>query len=143
MGDEAPRQIASGLREHYSLEQMQDRRVLVVCNLKDDKLQGFVSQGMVLASKRPVDAADGAAGFRVELVEPAAGAEVGERLEAEGVSLPAWAPNAVKKHKVWEAVAPHLCTGADGVACYQGRPLATAASGLQCRVASNFNSPIS
>jgi methionine--tRNA ligase beta chain len=51
VGEENPRQIASGLRAHYSLEDMQDRKVLVVCNLKSSKIVGFVSEGMVLAAK--------------------------------------------------------------------------------------------
>ncbi len=52
LGEETgPRDIASGLREHYSLEEMQDREVLVVCNLKPAKIVGFMSNGMVLAAK--------------------------------------------------------------------------------------------
>jgi methionyl-tRNA synthetase len=51
VGEENPRQIASGLRGHYTLEEMQDRKVLVVCNLKSSKIVGFVSEGMVLAAK--------------------------------------------------------------------------------------------
>ena len=33
-GEESPRQIASGLRPHYTLEEMEGRRLLVVSNLK-------------------------------------------------------------------------------------------------------------
>lgn len=33
-GEEAPRQIASGLRPHYTLEQMEGQRLIVVSNLK-------------------------------------------------------------------------------------------------------------
>ena len=52
VGEETgPREIASGLRQHYTLEDMQDREVLVVCNLKAAKIVGFVSNGMVLAAK--------------------------------------------------------------------------------------------
>lgn len=51
VGEGPPRQIASGLREHVSLEDMHGRLVLVVCNLKPAKLAGFVSNGMVLAAK--------------------------------------------------------------------------------------------
>ncbi len=52
VGEEGgPREIASGLREHYSLDDMQDRKVLVVCNLKPAKIVGFTSNGMVLAAK--------------------------------------------------------------------------------------------
>lgn len=36
VGEGAPRQIASGLVPHYSLEAMKDRRVVVMCNLKVD-----------------------------------------------------------------------------------------------------------
>ena len=49
--DEGPREIASGLRDFYSLDDMQDRKVLVVCNLKAAKMVGFTSNGMVLAAK--------------------------------------------------------------------------------------------
>lgn len=48
---DGPREIASGLRGHYTLEEMQDKLVLVVCNLKAAKIVGFVSNGMVLAAK--------------------------------------------------------------------------------------------
>lgn len=52
VGEEGgPRQIASGLREHYELSDMQDKKVLVVCNLKPSKIVGFTSNGMVLAAK--------------------------------------------------------------------------------------------
>jgi len=39
-GEDTPRQVASGLRAHYSLEDMTDRLVVVVTNLKDSKLVG-------------------------------------------------------------------------------------------------------
>ena len=51
VGEDAPREIASGLREHYTLEEMEGRKVLVVCNLKAAKIVGFTSNGMVLAAK--------------------------------------------------------------------------------------------
>ena len=52
VGEESgPRQIVSGLRDHYTLEEMQDRKVLVVCNLKAAKIAGINSNGMVLAAK--------------------------------------------------------------------------------------------
>lgn len=34
MGEEEPRKIASGLVPHYSVEEMEGRRVVVFCNLK-------------------------------------------------------------------------------------------------------------
>jgi len=51
LGDElGTRQVASGLREHYKLEEMQDRLVVVLANLKARKLVNFPSHGMVLVS---------------------------------------------------------------------------------------------
>ena len=44
--EEGPRQIASGLRPHFTLEQMQGQRLLVVANLKKKNLLGFKSHGM-------------------------------------------------------------------------------------------------
>ena len=58
VGEETgPREIASGLRDHYTLEEMSDREVLVVCNLKAANLVGFKSNGMVLAAKVSEDVA--------------------------------------------------------------------------------------
>jgi methionine--tRNA ligase beta chain len=50
-GEAQPRSIASGLRAHHTLAEMQNRLICVVCNLKPAKLAGFVSDGMVLAAQ--------------------------------------------------------------------------------------------
>src|SRR3546814_465462 len=50
VGEDTPRQIASGLAKVYTLEEMQNRRIIVVCNLKPRKLAGFKSCGMVLCA---------------------------------------------------------------------------------------------
>ncbi|MCL2711896.1 MAG: methionine--tRNA ligase [Methanomassiliicoccaceae archaeon] len=44
------RQIVAGLRAYYKKEEMIDRKILVVCNLKPAKLRGIMSQGMLLAA---------------------------------------------------------------------------------------------
>jgi len=46
VGEETYRPIASGLVPYYTLEQMQGRRLIVVCNLKPRNLVGFKSHGM-------------------------------------------------------------------------------------------------
>eukprot|EP01083_Nonionella_stella_P092759 259780_1 len=74
-GEGTPRQIASGLRPHYSLEEMMGRRLLVVSNLKTKKLAGFPSSGMVLCA---AEAKEDGSGEKVEFVEPPEGAEIGE-----------------------------------------------------------------
>lgn len=45
IGEAEPRAIASGLVNHYSLEEMQGRRLIVVANLKPRNLCGFRSNG--------------------------------------------------------------------------------------------------
>ena len=60
IGAKLPRTVASGLREHYTLEQMSDRRVLVVCNLPKRNMgkSKFPSLGMVLCAEKSVDGKD-------------------------------------------------------------------------------------
>jgi methionyl-tRNA synthetase len=43
------RQIVSGLQSYYSLEELDNKKVIVVCNLKPAKLGGYESNGMILA----------------------------------------------------------------------------------------------
>jgi methionine--tRNA ligase beta chain len=48
IGEDKPRQLASGLRPFYKTEDLENRTVLVLCNLKARNLVGFPSHGMVL-----------------------------------------------------------------------------------------------
>ncbi|MEO0324055.1 MAG: methionine--tRNA ligase [Myxococcota bacterium] len=50
LGEDAPRQILSGIRPHYDAASMLGKRVVVVTNLAPRKIMGFASQGMVLAA---------------------------------------------------------------------------------------------
>lgn len=51
MGDETgPRTVCSGLVNHIPLEEMQDRLVVVVANLKPVKMRGIKSAAMVLCA---------------------------------------------------------------------------------------------
>ncbi|MEE9151371.1 MAG: methionine--tRNA ligase [Thermoplasmata archaeon] len=49
-GDEK-RQLVAGLKTYYSKEEMQDRKIVVVMNLKPAKLRGVESRGMLLAAE--------------------------------------------------------------------------------------------
>ena len=50
LGEGHLRLIVSGAAEFYTPEEMTDRRVLVVANLKPIKLRGEISEGMILFS---------------------------------------------------------------------------------------------
>ena len=134
VGEAAPRSIASGLRSHYSLEEMQERLVLVVCTLKASKMIGFESQGMVLAAKSD----DGSV---VELVTPPTGSKVGERVRIQGLEGEPYSSTQVKKKKVWEIVAAKLKTAEGGVATWDGKVLETSAG--VCVVPTLVGAPIS
>jgi len=104
------RTVCSGLNGLVPLEEMQGRKVVVVCNLKPVTMRGIKSAAMVLAaSPRPKEGEDGHHTTPVELVSPPEAAEAGERVFFEG-----WEgePEAVlnPKKKVWETVQPGFTT---------------------------------
>ncbi len=110
-----PRQIASGLRQFYSeAAELEGRLVLVLANLKPRKLVGFASNGMVLCASNDEHT-------EVKLVEPPAGAKVGDRVVFRGFpreGLPL-TPAQVQKKKVFETLAPGLMTDGKGVCMYK------------------------
>ena len=134
VGEDSPREIASGLRGHYELSAMQGKMVLVVCNLKAAKIVGFQSNGMVLAAKS-------ADGEKVELVEPPLGSTVGERVFIDGFTGDAHSSAQIKKKKIWETVAKDLRTSDDCKATWEGKILLTKSG--PCCVASLSNAPVS
>ncbi len=50
VGEESPRQIVAGLKAFYSKDDLINRKVIVVSNLKPAKLRGVMSSGMLLAA---------------------------------------------------------------------------------------------
>lgn len=50
IGEEQPRQVLAGIAQYYEPENLIDRKVVVVANLKPRKLRGYESQGMVVAA---------------------------------------------------------------------------------------------
>lgn len=120
IGEESgPRQIASGLKAHYSLDDLEGRKVLVLANLKSRKLVGFPSHGMVLCAAND----DG----KVSFVDPPEGAEIGERVMVEGFEGEPATENQVIKKKMLDAIFPDLATNGEGIATYRGVPLTTSA----------------
>ncbi|KAF7554548.1 hypothetical protein G7Z17_g2827 [Cylindrodendrum hubeiense] len=106
------RTVCSGLNGLIPLEEMQGRKVIVVCNLKPVKMRGIKSCAMVLAaSPVPKEGEDDHKG-PVELVAPPADAKAGERVffegfdgKSEGVLNP--------KKKIWETFQPGFTTTAN------------------------------
>jgi len=121
IGEESgPRQIASGLRAHYNVDDLVGQRVLVLANLKSRKLLGFPSHGMVMCAAN-------ADGSKVEFIVPPEGADVGERVMVEGFDGEPATENQVIKKKMLDAIFPDLLTDGNGVATYKGTQFMTSA----------------
>lgn len=123
VGGAEPLQVVSGLKEHVPLEQMQQRLVVLLTNLKPTSLVGVKSFAMILA-------ASSADNSKVELLEPPAGAKVGERVSFDGFAVdPAFADTDLPRanDKVLKAVMADLRTDAEGVAKYKEVPFNTSA----------------
>ncbi|MHA1602990.1 MAG: methionine--tRNA ligase subunit beta [Promethearchaeota archaeon] len=50
VGEEQPRTILSGIKNWYSVEDLVDKFIIVLLNLKPRKMMGIESQGMLLAA---------------------------------------------------------------------------------------------
>lgn len=120
VGEDKPRQIASGLRPFYKLDEMQNRTVLVLCNLKARSLVGFPSHGMVMC-------ASNADHTKVEFAVPPEGAKIGERVMFEDCEGDPEAENKVAKKKMFEKLAPDLKTDESGVVVWKGKKSVTSA----------------
>ncbi|KAF2721599.1 nucleic acid-binding protein [Polychaeton citri CBS 116435] len=96
------RTVCSGLNGLIPLEEMQNRKIVAVCNLKPVTMRGIKSCAMVLAaSPRPKEGEDGHHTTPVELVAPPAASEAGERIYFEGFEGEPEAQLNPKK-KVWD-----------------------------------------
>ncbi|KAH8277903.1 hypothetical protein KR018_009891 [Drosophila ironensis] len=112
-GEAAPRTVVSGLVKFVPLEEMQDRLVVVMCNLKPAKMRGVTSEAMVMCASSP---------DKVEVLSPPAGSVPGDLVHCEGYNRQPDAQLNPKK-KIFETCAPDLKTNDALVACYKGAPL--------------------
>jgi len=134
VGEDAPRQIASGLRPHFTEEQMLGQRLLVVSNLKAKNLVGFKSHGMVLCAAQ---ALDDSGSEKVEFVEPPADAPIGEVVTFEGLPPPHPLSAAqVEKKKVFQACLDGMQTLDDCRAAWKGHVFTTTAGPCRAKTVS-------
>ncbi|CAI4061716.1 Arc1p SKDI_07G1530 [Saccharomyces kudriavzevii IFO 1802] len=102
--EEGPRTVCSGLVKHFSLEAMQERYVVVVCNLKPVNMRGIKSTAMVLCGSNE---------DKVEFVEPPKGSKAGDKVFFEGFGDEAPMKQLNPKKKIWEQLQPHFTTNSD------------------------------
>lgn len=140
VGEDTPRKIASGLVPYYKLDEMKNRRVIVVCNLKPRSLVGFKSNGMVLCATH--EESDGSR--RVEFLDPPLSASIGDRVYGENIS-PLQSPLSVKqcdKQKAFAVLAPLLGVNSNGEGVWNGNRLVTGPSAV-CTAPTLKDCPVS
>ncbi|XP_042222668.1 aminoacyl tRNA synthase complex-interacting multifunctional protein 1-like [Homarus americanus] len=120
VGEEKIRTVISGLVRHIPLEEMQNRVVVLLCNLKPANMRGIASEAMIMCASTP---------DKVEILAPPAGSQPGDLIEFEGYTRN---PDAVlnPKKKIFETCAPDLKTDANKVAMYKGIPFTVPGKGI-------------
>lgn len=117
MGDEdGPRTVCSGLVKFVPIEEMQQRYVVVVANLKPVSMRGIKSCAMVLCASSQDHT-------KVEFVNPPEGSKAGDKVYFEGYEgTPEKQLN--PKKKIWEAIQPSFTTLQDFSVVYrvEGKP---------------------
>lgn len=106
--DAEPLQVCSGLVGYIPREQLVDRKVVVLTNLKPSKMRGVQSQAMLLATEKD---------NRVELINPPASAAIGSRLQFDSHTSTDIPPRL--KSKIWQEIQQHLKTNAAGEAVFE------------------------
>ncbi|XP_053680153.1 tyrosine--tRNA ligase, cytoplasmic isoform X2 [Anopheles nili] len=117
IGNGERKSIVSNLLTHYALEQLRDRLVVVLTNMKASKIRGVESEGLVLYA---------AGTDRCEALAVPDGSKVGERIIVEGFDntnnpVPPLNP----KKKVWDKIQAELHTGTEGEALWKEFSLMT------------------
>ena len=102
------RQIVSGLRDHYTNEELKGKNIVIVSNLKHANFRGVESQGMLMAAEK---------NGKVILLE-APNSEPGERVRIEGMK------NSEKEITIEEFSKIKMATKSKK-AVYNGKPLKT------------------
>ncbi|XP_065908661.1 tyrosine--tRNA ligase, cytoplasmic-like [Dysidea avara] len=116
IGEKEPRTVVSGLAKCVPVEELRDRLVAVVCNLKPANMRGVRSEAMLLAAFNDTN---------IEPLNPPAESKPGDRVYAEGYdNEPDGQLN--PKKKVFEQVQVDLLTADSLVAQYKGSNLRTA-----------------
>jgi aminoacyl tRNA synthase complex-interacting multifunctional protein 1 len=113
-GEGNPRTVVSGLVKFVPIEEMQNRMVIVLCNLKPAKMRGVTSEAMVMCASTPE---------KVEIMAPPAGSVPGDLISCEGFERNPDQPFMNPKKKIFEAVAPDLKVNGENVGTYKGAPL--------------------
>ncbi|KAL7253562.1 hypothetical protein ACSBR1_007986 [Camellia fascicularis] len=118
-GDAKLRQVVSGLAKYCSPDELTNRRVVLITNVKPGKLRDVMSEGLVLCASSEDHSV-------VEPLIAPEGAKVGECISFSGhEGKPEDVLNPKKRQL--EKITPHLFTDDKGEATFKGIPFMTSA----------------
>ncbi|TYJ96807.1 putative methionine--tRNA ligase isoform X2 [Cucumis melo var. makuwa] len=119
VGEAKVRQVVSGLAKYCSPEELTNRHVVLITNVKPGKLRDVMSEGLVLCASNEDHTV-------VEPLLPPKGAKIGEQISFSGVD---GKPEDVlnPKKKQLDKITPHLFTNDKGEATFKGIPFMTSA----------------
>lgn len=119
VGEAKLRQVVSGLAKYCNPDDLTNRRVALITNVKPGKLRDVMSEGLVLCASKEDHTI-------VEPLLPPEGAKIGERVSFSGID---GKPEDVlnPKKKQLEKITPNLFTDDKGVATFKGIPFMTSA----------------
>ncbi|KAJ9176013.1 hypothetical protein P3X46_014506 [Hevea brasiliensis] len=122
VGDAKLRQVVSGLAKFCSPDELTNRHVVLITNVKPGKLRDVMSEGLVLCASNEDHTV-------VEPLLPPEGAKIGERVSFSGID---GKPEDIlnPKKKQLEKITLNLFTDDKGVATFKGIPFMT--SGGPC-----------
>ncbi|KAG5321859.1 SYYC protein, partial [Acromyrmex heyeri] len=118
-----PRTIVSGLVNFVPLNEMENRMVIVLANLKPANLKGISSYGMVLCAsvEEPTR--------QVEPLRPPTDSMPGDKIVIEGYEDGVADDVLNPKKKVWEKLQADLMVNGNGIASWSGNLLLTLTGG--------------
>jgi len=106
IGEETgPRTVVSGLVNYIPIEQMRDKYLVAVCNLKPANMRGVKSFAMVLCATSK-EGKDGG----IELIQPPANSKPGDRVYFEGSEDATPLTQLNPKKKIFETIQPGFIT---------------------------------
>ncbi|KAJ1065198.1 hypothetical protein K5549_006007 [Capra hircus] len=127
VGEAEPRTVVSGLVQFVPKEELQDRLVVVLCNLKPQKMRGVESQGMLLcASLEGVDR-------KVEPLDPPAGSAPGERVFVKGYEKGQPDEELKPKKKVFEKLQADFKISDECIAQWKQTNFMTKLGSISCK----------
>ncbi|XP_020029563.1 tyrosine--tRNA ligase, cytoplasmic [Castor canadensis] len=127
VGEAEPRTVVSGLVQFVPKEELQDRLVVVLCNLKPQKMRGVESQGMLLCASRE------GVSRQVEPLDPPSGSAPGERVFVKGYEKGQPDEELKPKKKVFEKLQADFKISEECIAQWKQTDFTTKLGHISCK----------